>query len=54
MRHTGLPIFTKTKEVMLKVAHAEVGTTTIIYNIPKEQGFALFFEWSKHIGLGKY
>ena len=43
---------------MLKVSHAEVGTTPIIYNIPKEEGrspvFALFFEWSEYIGPGKY
>ena len=57
MRYTGLPVFTKTKEVMLKVSHAEVGTTPIIHNIPKEEGrslvFVLFFEWSRYIGLGK-
>lgn len=29
---------TKTKEAMLKVPHAEVGTTPIICNIPKEEG----------------
>lgn len=34
---------TETKEAMLKVSHAEVGATPIIYNIPREESRDLIF-----------
>jgi hypothetical protein len=34
-------MITKTKEATLKVSHAEVDTTPIIYNILKEEGKGL-------------